>query len=232
MFFLDINYLLWVVLPMAALMGLVQLYLKTTYGKYSKISTHTGITGAETARHVLASKGLHHIKIERVEGFLSDHYDPRGKVLRLSPTNYDGNSIAALGVAAHEAGHAIQDAERYPMLVLRNLAVPVASIGSNMGWVALMIGVFMRSDLLILIGILGLAAIALFQLINLPVEFDASRRALQLLPATGVLTEAENRGARSVLFAAALTYVAATIAAIWTLLYWLMRLGLIGGSRE
>lgn len=232
MFFLDINYLLWVVLPMAALMGLVQIYLKTTYGKYSKIGTHTGITGAETARRVLASKGLHHVKIERVEGFLSDHYDPREKVLRLSPTNYDGNSIAALGVAAHEAGHAIQDAERYPMLVLRNLAVPVASIGSNMGWGALMIGVFMRSDLLIVIGVLGLAAIALFQLINLPVEFDASRRALQLLPATGVLTEAENRGARSVLFAASLTYVAATIAAIWTLLYWLMRLGLIGGSRE
>jgi len=232
MFFLDINYLLWVVLPMAALMGLVQIYLKTTYGKYSKIGTHTGITGAETAHRVLASKGLHHVKIERVEGFLSDHYDPREKVLRLSPTNYDGNSIAALGVAAHEAGHAIQDAERYPMLVLRNLAVPVASIGSNMGWGALMIGVFMRSDLLIVIGVLGLAAIALFQLINLPVEFDASRRALQLLPATGVLTEAENRGARSVLFAASLTYVAATIAAIWTLLYWLMRLGLIGGSRE
>ena len=165
-------------------------------------------------------------------GFLSDHYDPRSKVLRLSPDNFDGQSIAALGVAAHEAGHAVQDAERYPMLVLRNLAVPAANIGSNLGWVAIMLGFVMKLPVLMYLGLLGIAAIAVFQLINLPVEFDASRRALELLPQSGALTEEENRGARSVLIAAALTYVAGTIAAIWTLLYYLIQLGILGGRDE
>lgn len=230
--FLHFGYILWVALPMALLMGGVQLYLKSTYAKYSKIGTRSRMTGAETARRVLSAKGLHTVRVERVAGFLSDHYDPRAKVLRLSPNNFDGQSIAALGVAAHEAGHAVQDAERYPLLVLRNLAVPAANIGSNLGWLVLVIGFAMRITPLMWLGVLGLAAIAIFQLINLPVEFDASRRALELLPQTGALTEDENRGARSVLFAAALTYVAGTIAAIWTLLYWLMRLGVLGGRND
>ena len=228
----SFHYLLYVAVPLAVLMGAVQLYLRATYGKFSKIGTRSGMTGADTARLVLKAKGLHNVRVERVAGFLSAHYDPRSKVLRLSPDNFDGQSIAALGVAAHEAGHAVQDAERYPMLVLRNLAVPAANIGSNLGWVAIMLGFVMKLPVLMYLGLLGIAAIAVFQLINLPVEFDASRRALELLPQSGALTEEENRGARSVLIAAALTYVAGTIAAIWTLLYYLIQLGILGGRDE
>lgn len=233
----DPYYLLFVFIPMAILMGLAQLWVKGAYAKYSHVGTRQGVTGAEAAKVILRAAGIHDVRVEQVDGFLSDHYSPAEKVLRLSPRNYSGNSIAAIGIAAHEAGHAIQHATRYAPLVVRNIAVPLANIGSTFGWIALVIGLMISGGNpghpLVLLGIAGIAAIAVFQVINLPVEFDASRRALQVLPEIGILTAEENRGARSVLTAAAMTYVAATIAAIVELLYWLWRLGLIGGnSRE
>lgn len=234
-FYIDPHYLLFVFLPMAALMGICQLWVKSAYGKYSRIRNRQGVTGAEAAKVILRAAGIDNVRVEQVGGFLSDHYSPREKVLRLSPQNYSSSSIAAVGIAAHEAGHAIQDAKKYAPLVVRNLAVPMASIGSTFGWIALVIGLMMGGGLgnpVVLVGIALIAAIVVFQLVNLPVEFDASRRALQVLPEIGILTDDENRGARAVLTAAAMTYVAATIAAIVELLYWLWRLGIIGGSRE
>ena len=228
MYFFNIEYMLFVFVPMAVLMGLAQLWVKSAYRKYSQIRNRQGVTGAEAAKVILRAAGIDNVRVEEVGGFLSDHYSPREKVLRLSPQNYSSTSIAAVGIAAHEAGHAIQDAKKYAPLVVRNLAVPMASIGSTFGWIALMIGVFMGGPF-ILIGILLIAAIVVFQLVNLPVEFDASRRALQVLPEIGILTAEENQGVRAVLTAAAMTYVAATIAAIVDLLYWLWRLGLLGG---
>ena len=232
MFYFDPNYLLFVALPVMALTLLVQLYLQATYARYSQIGTHAGYTGAQAARKLLDRADLRHVRVEEVQGFLSDHYDPRHHVLRLSPQNYEGRSIAALGVAAHEAGHALQHAEHYPLMVVRNLAVPMASLGSSLGYVALMLGLLMQLRGLALIGFVLLCGILVFQLVNLPVEFNASKRALQLLPATGILTPEENRGAQKVLAAAALTYVAAMIAILWELIYYAMRLGLLGGSRR
>jgi Zn-dependent membrane protease YugP len=236
---LDPHYLLYVFLPILALTGLASLWVKAAYGKYSRIANRQGVTGAEAARLILRSAGVHDVRVETVRGWLSDHYSPREKVLRLSPQNFSGYSIAAVGIAAHEAGHAIQHARSFAPLVLRNLSAPVAAIGSNMGYVVLMIGLVMAyasgSDPLnafTLLGLLCLAAVALFQIITLPVEFDASRRALSVLPATGILTVEETRGARNVLLAAAMTYVAATVAALWMLLYWAMRLGLLGGRND
>jgi Zn-dependent membrane protease YugP len=232
----DPVYLLFVLLPLAVIMGLCQLWVRSAYAKYSKIGNSSGITGAEAAQLILRSAGVDGVRVEAVQGWLSDHYSPKEKVLRLSPDNYSGTSIAAVGIAAHECGHAIQDAHRYAPLVIRNLAVPAASIGSTFGWIAIAIGTAMSVgggiSPLAWIGFLLLGAVVFFQVINLPVEFDASRRALQVLPATGILTPEENEGARAVLTAAAMTYVAATVAAIAELLYWAWRLGLLGGSSD
>lgn len=235
-FSIDWGYMLYVALPMMALMLVCQLWVKAAYAKYSKIENHQNITGREAAYVILRKAGIDDVRVEESDGFLSDHYAPSEKVLRLSPQNYSGTSIAAVGIAAHEAGHAIQHARHYAPLIVRNLAVPLASIGSQLGYLAIIIGLAMTHDPrnpITLLGLAGLAAVALFQIVNLPVEIDASRRALQLLPSIGILSEDENAGAKSVLTAAAFTYVAATIAAIWTLLYWAMRLGLLGGrSRD
>ncbi len=230
--FFDTQYTLYVALPVLALTLLVQLFLKATYAKYSQIGTQRGLTGAETARRILDEGGVHGVAVEMVRGFLSDHYDPRHHVLRLSPDNYNGQSIAAIGVAAHEAGHALQHAQAYAPLKLRNMAVPAASIGSSMGYVVLVMGWIMQSFNLAVVGLGLLLLVLIFELINLPVEFDASRRALQILPRSGILTVEENRGAQKVLAAAALTYVAAMIATLWTILFWAMRLGLLGGRRH
>ncbi len=235
MLLFDMHYLFYVMIPMGALMLLTQLWVKGAYRKYSKIDNRQGVTGAEADKVILRAAGVEGVRVEQVGGFLTDHYSPREKVLRLSPQNYSSSSIAAVGIAAHEAGHAIQHATNYAPLVVRNLAVPMASIGSTFGWIALMIGLFMGHGSLNAFTLIGLAligAIVVFQLVNLPVEFNASRRALQVLPEIGILTEDENRGARVVLNAAAMTYVAATITVIFQLLYWLWRSGLIGGRSD
>lgn len=231
-----LEHLLFVAIPTLILGGIASLWVKRAYAKYSKMGNRQNVTGAEAAKVILRSAGIYDVRVEAVRGFLSDHYDPRGKTLRLSPENYSGTSIAAVGIAAHEAGHAMQHAQNYAPLSLRNMAVPMASIGSTFGYLAIVLGFFMGlggpGKVIALIGVTGIAAIALFQLINLPVEFDASRRALQVLPEIGILNEQENAGARKVLTAAAMTYVAATVAAIAELVFWLMHLGLIGGNSE
>ncbi|MBI4583471.1 MAG: zinc metallopeptidase [Planctomycetes bacterium] len=223
------HHFIYILLPVLALTLLVQLYLKAVYSRYSRVPNRQGLTGAEAARQILRAGGIHGVRVEEVSGFLTDHYDPIHQVLRLSPANYRGNSIAAVGVAAHEAGHAIQHAQGYAPLALRNLAVPIAGIGSNIGYLVLFLGLATSLGLALL-GVALIAGVAVFQLINLPVEFDASRRALMMLPQAGILTRDETREAQAVLRAAALTYVAATVAAVWEVLYWLMRLGVIGGG--
>lgn len=238
-FYLDWHYLLFVALPLLVITGLTQLWVKSAVSKYSRVRNSSGVTGAEAALGILHEAGIHDVRVEKVQGFLSDHYDPRHRVVRLSPNIYDGRSIAAVGIAAHECGHAIQHAHKYAPLVVRNLAVPAASLGSSLGYLLIFIGFIMggvsRTGFgwtLIMVGVLGLAAVVIFQLINLPVEFNASRRALQVLPQMGILSREETHGARTMLTAAAMTYVAATVAAIAELLYWLWRLGLIGGNRS
>jgi Zn-dependent membrane protease YugP len=197
-----------------------------------------GLTGAEAAAEVIRSANVSGVAIEPVEGFLTDHYDPGAKVLRLSPEVYSGQSLSAVGVAAHEAGHAIQDATRYPLLVVRNGLVPMASIGSGLSWVLIMIGFALMAaqsvwgQPVLLIGIGAFSLTVIFQLVNLPVEFDASRRARLMLVDHGIVTEQEDRVVKRVLDAAALTYVAATLTAILTLLYFLIRAGLLGSSRD
>ena len=231
-YMIDVNYMLYVGLPVLALTLLVQFLLKAVYAKYSRIGTRGGLTGAETAQRILEMADIHNVQVQEVDGFLTDHYDPLHRVLRLSPANFSGRSIASLGVAAHEAGHAIQHAQAYAPLALRNLAAPLASFGTTFGYIILVIGFAMHLKALALLGFFALCGILLFQLITLPVEFDASRRALAILPSSGILTAEENRGAQKVLGAAALTYVAAMVATLWTILYWAMRLGLLGGSRR
>jgi Zn-dependent membrane protease YugP len=180
----------------------------------------------------MRAAGVSGVEIEPVEGFLSDHYVPGEKVLRLSPDVYAGRSLAALGIAAHEAGHAIQDDRRYPLLGIRNALVPLAGLGSNVSWLLIMIGFALASLTWIKIGILAFSMTVLFQLVNLPVEFDASRRAHAALVDGGIVSHEEAVYVRKVLTAAALTYVAATLTSIMTLLYFLFRAGLLGDRRD
>lgn len=204
--------------------------VKSQFNKYSQVGA--GMTGAQAAAEVLRAGGVRDVRIERVSGFLSDHYDPTHKVLRLSPEVYDTRSIAAVGVGAHEAGHAIQHKQAYSMLTLRSALVPVASIGSSMSWIIIIAGAFLNMTNLTWLGIIFFSAVVVFQLITLPVEFDASARAKQLLWETGVISlGSERSGVASVLNAAALTYVAAAVSAITTLIYFIIRFGM-GGSDD
>jgi len=207
-----------------------QFKVKSTYSRFSKVSTYRGITGAQAAREILRSAGVHDVDIELTRGFLSDHYDPRSRVLRLSESVYAGDSIASVGVAAHEAGHAIQHAHGYAPLKLRSALVPVSSLGSNLAWPLLIIGFIFMAQSLILAGIIFFSLAVLFQIVTLPVEFNASSRALQALPASGILSDSEVAGARKVLTAAALTYVAAATAAVLQLVYFLLRAGVLGND--
>ncbi len=206
-----------------------QARVKSSFGKWSDVPLRSGWTGAQVAARVCELGGAEGIKIEMIPGQLSDHYDPRERVLRLSAENYNGRSVAAAAIAAHEAGHAIQHATRYPMLVLRSAYVPAASLGSWFAFPMLFAGMIFRYPPLIFIGIALFGAVVLFQFITLPVEFDASARAKRVLAESGIISDEEEMdGVRSVLGAAALTYVAATIQAVLTLLYYLWRSGLLG----
>jgi len=209
-----------------------QIKVKSSYHTYSKIPTVRGVTGAQAARHLLDAEGITDVQVELTQGFLSDHYDPRSRVLRLSEGVYAGDSLASVGVAAHEAGHAIQHARGYAPMRLRSALVPMASIGSNFSWILLIIGFILASKAMISAGLLFFTAVVLFQIVTLPVEFNASSRALKALPAAGILSDSEVAGARKVLSAAALTYVAAAAAAIMQLIYFLMRAGFLGGRDE
>ena len=181
---------------------------------------------------VMKAGGATGVTIEPIAGELSDHYDPGGKVLRLSPGVYGSRSLAAVGIAAHEAGHAIQDASHYPGLVVRNLIVPMASIGSMLFWVPVMAGLVLGLMKLVVLGIGLFSLTVLFQLVNLPVEFDASRRGRRILQSTGIISTDEDQVVGNVLNAAAWTYVAATLTSVLQLLYFLVQSGLLGGRRR
>jgi Zn-dependent membrane protease YugP len=216
--------LYFIIIGPGILLGIyAQWKVTSAYHRASRIGTHSGITGAQAAATVLDTAGLHSVGIEDIPGQLTDHYDPHAKVLRLSPDVYEGNSIASVGIAAHEAGHAIQDARRYTPLILRNAAVPLANFGSGAGWIILILGFALQMTGLIWIGIAVFSMTVLFQLVNLPVEFDASRRAKIELVNSGIITAEELPEVRRVLSAAALTYVAATLSSVLTLVYFLMR---------
>ncbi len=208
----------------ALLLGLwAQMKVKSTFNRYSRVRSFLGLTGAEVARRMLNTNGLYNVQVEEVNGFLSDHYDPAKKVLRLSRDIYRGNSIASAGVAAHEAGHALQDQSGYMALRVRSFMVPSVQIGSWLGPIIFFIGLLLASPLgtnLAWAGLVLFAATALFSVVTLPVEIDASNRAKAWLANSGVIYQQEMAGVRSVLDAAALTYVAAAIQAISTVLYY------------
>ena len=205
--------------------------MKSTFAKYQRVRSQRGISGRETAERILSNAGIYDVRVEQVSGNLSDHYDPKHKVLRLSDSTYHSTSVAAVGVAAHECGHALQDAKGYAPLGIRSALVPAANFGSMIAWPLIIIGLLFTgetSSLFINLGIILFSVSVLFQLVTLPVEFNASRRALQVLGDSNLLYEDEMRGARKVLSAAALTYVAAAAAAILQLL----RIVLLSGKRR
>jgi Zn-dependent membrane protease YugP len=210
-----------------------QFKVKGAYGKWSKIGAASRITGAQAAKMMLERAGIGDVRIEQGRGMLSDHYDPRVRMLRLSPLNFSGTSVAAVGVACHEAGHAIQHAKGYAPLALRNTLVPVASIGSYLAWPLIFIGMIMQWAGLATAGLIAFGALVAFQLITLPVEFDASRRAKEQIRSLGIVqSREEGKGVSAVLDAAAMTYVAATVTALAQLLYFALRLGLLGGRDD
>lgn len=214
----------------ALLLGLwAQFKVKSAFSRYSKVRTTVGLTGAEIARRMLDMSGLYNVPVEQVNGFLSDHYDPGKRVLRLSPQVYQSNSLAAAGVAAHEAGHALQHQDAYLPMQIRSAIVPTVQIGSWLGPIIFMVGFFMQADSISWIGLILFAATAVFAIVTLPVEFNASRRAKAWLADSGVLNNNELPAINSVLDAAALTYVAAAVQAVSTVLYYLM---LLSGRRR
>lgn len=222
MFFGYPDWTLALVLPAFALALYAQFKVRSTFQKYSQVRTARGRTGAEVAAELLTRRGVSDVKVEPVEGMLSDHYDPRKKVLRLSPEVYGSDSVAAVGVAAHECGHALQDKEHYPALALRSAIVPVAGVITTAAIPLFFIGLIVNMRPLMDLGILFFMGYVAFSLITLPVEFDASRRAVTVLQGEGLVMPAEADGVRAVLNAAALTYVAAAAMAIAQLLRLLM----------
>lgn len=227
----------WLILVLPAmLLGLWATWrVKATFARFAEVGSRRRLSGADVARMLLRGGGLTDVKVERVSGFLSDHYDPTSKTLRLSEATHDSTSVAAIGVAAHEAGHAFQHAERYPALAFRSAIVPLVSIGSHLLMPLILFAAFSGGfqpggNLFSWAAVAVLGAVSFFSLVTLPVEFDASKRALAVLGRTGILEADELAGARQVLGAAAWTYVAAAIMAIAQLLYYL--LPLLGGRRE
>lgn len=218
------------VIPALIISLIAQAKVKTTYAKMSKVMNSRGLTGAQAAANVLRYYGITDVRIEQVAGSLTDHYDPRSNAIRLSEGVYNANSIAAVGIACHEAGHAAQHAENYKPIAVRNMVLPVANIGSASGlWIAL-IGLAMNFRIMILIGIILYAFVAIFQLVTLPVEFNASSRALKVIDETNMLQGEEYDGAKKVLSAAAMTYVAALLVSIMSLLRVILRAK--GGSNR
>ncbi|MDE5411903.1 MULTISPECIES: zinc metallopeptidase [Alkalihalobacterium] len=201
--------------------------VKSAYKKYSQVAATSGMTGAQVARKILDDNGLYDVTVEPIRGELTDHYDPRAKAVRLSEKNYYGNSVAGAAVAAHEVGHAMQDAEEYAFLRFRHALVPVANFGSNTSFIILIAGFLMGMSGLVLLGIIFMAAAVLFQVVTLPVEFNASSRAMGQMVSSGIIRNDEERETRKVLDAAALTYVAAALVAVMELVrFVLMYIGM------
>lgn len=229
---LDPLYLV-VGLVSAGLSLLAQGWVKSAFARYSQIPNGAGMTGAQAAAEMLRREGVVDVGVERVDGWLSDHYDPSHRVIRLSPDVYDGRTIAAMGVACHEAGHALQHAQGYALLALRSWSVPMASLGGKFGPLLIMIGLAMSSLGMVKVGVALFACVCFFQLVTLPVELNASSRARLAIDRDGLARDGEeSRGVARVLRAAAFTYVAAVATAILWLLYFLIRSGLLGGGRR
>lgn len=229
MFYFDPLYFVFMI-PAFILMGLTSWYVRASYNKWSKIRASSGLTGAQAAQRLISTGNLYGVSVAGTPGDLSDHYDPRNKTLFLSSGVANSPSVASVAIAAHELGHAMQDSEDYFPMQIRSFLVPVVNIGSNLGWILIMIGLFLRITELAWLGVIVFSGGALFALATLPVEFNASARAKELLYSTGIIqSEEERRGVNQVLNAAALTYVAGLITAILQLLYFVF---LVGGRRR
>ena len=228
-FYFDYYYII-LVLPVIIASLIIQAKLKSTYAKFSRIGNARQITGAQAAQMVLGYYGIRDVRIEHVNGNLSDHYDPKAKVIRLSDGVFNGSSIASVGVACHEAGHAAQHAEAYAPIKVRNLILPVCNIGSTLSMPLLLIGMVLSFEPLVWIGIGFFSFVALFQLVTLPVEFNASKRALNVIESNGLLSFEEKNGASKVLKMAAMTYVAALATSVAQLLRLILIFG--GGGRR
>lgn len=211
-----------------AIAGLASMYMRSTFEKYNRVPNMRGITGEMAAAEVLRRAGLNHVRIEHVRGELSDHYDPRQNILRLSQSTYGKASIGAVGVAIHECGHAVQDAKSYGPMLFRAYLVPIANFGGQLSWPIFLAGLFLSMPFLLDLGILLFLGTVAFHLITLPVEFDASFRTVRLIRDANLLTEEELRGVKKVLFAAALTYVAGFLSVLLNLL----RLIVLAGGRR
>jgi len=218
--FFDINYLIYMI-PAFILMGLTSWYVKSAYNKWSKVRARSGLTGAQATQRLISAGGLYGVRVEGIAGDMTDHYDPRDKVLRLSQGVANVPSVAALAIAAHELGHAMQDEENYFPLRLRAALVPAVNIGSNLGWILILVGLFLGLTQLAWVGVIAFSAGTVFALATLPVEFDASARAKRLLADSGIISDQEEMsGVNNVLNAAALTYVAGLVTAVLQLLYY------------
>ncbi|MBK8619550.1 MAG: zinc metallopeptidase [Anaerolineales bacterium] len=227
--FFSPTYLMYMI-PAFILMALTSWYVKAAYNKWSRVPTQSRLTGAQAAQRLLSTGGMIGVQIQGVAGNLTDHYDPRNKTLFLSPGVANVASVASVAIAAHELGHAMQDAEDYFPLRFRSALVPIVNIGSNLGWILIMIGLFLRFTELAWLGVIVFAGGAVFALATLPVEFNASARAKELLVQTGIIqSDEEQRGVNAVLNAAALTYVAGLVTAILQLLYYV---SLVSGGRR
>ncbi len=224
----DMDYILMVLIPGMLISGLASWRVKSAFNRYSRVGTRRGMTGAQAAQYLLDRAGISDVQVVPTHGYLSDHYNPTSKKLALSEAVYASNSIAAVGVACHEAGHAIQHAKHYAPLWARSALVPAAGIGSGIGYLVMIGGLFMQSQAVVGIGAILFSMVLLFQIVTLPVEFDATARAKRLVVEAGIVDPEERVGMDRVLNAAALTYVAAAISTLLTLLYFLMRSGLLG----
>jgi len=237
MFYMNFTYLLFA-LPGMLLAAWAQYKVTSAYRRASQIPCAQGFTGAQAANHMLQANGVTGLGIEPIAGEMTDHYDPQSKTLRLSEGVYGSTSLAAVGIAAHEAGHALQDAQRYPLLVTRGALVPVANLAGNLSWFIILAGMVLLAagailgKVVLLAGIGLFSVTVLFQLVNLPVEFDASRRARIALVEQGIVSPDEDQEVKKVLDAAVLTYLAGTLTGILTLVYYLYEAGLLGGRQE
>jgi len=232
MFFFDPMYLIFMI-PAFALMGFASWYVRHAYSKWSQVRATSGLTGHMAAQRLISTGNLYGVQVQGTAGQLTDHYDPRNKTLYLSPGVADSPSVASVAIAAHELGHAMQDAEDYFPMKIRSMLVPAVNIGSNLGWILIIIGLMLRITGIAWLGVLVFSGGALFALATLPVEFNASARAKELLYSTGVIqTEEERRGVNQVLNAAALTYVAGLVTAVLQLLYYVFLIGGMGGRRR
>lgn len=230
--FYNSSYLLFMI-PAMILMLVVQLYVRSAYKKWSNVAAQSQVSGAQAAQRLIQTGGLYNVRVEGVQGKLSDHYDPRSKVLRLSQDVYQGSSVASLAIAAHELGHAMQDKDGYFPLRLRAAIIPAVNIGSYLGWILIILGLFMNWVGVSWLGVIVFSGGALFALATLPVELNASARAKRLLVQSGLIVgQEEMRGVNKVLSAAALTYVAALVTAILQLMYWVMLVLGMGGRRR